>query len=716
MSRVLIVPNERLPRLGNRASGPGLRALNLAVGLKSNGHDVVVAVNALPHQAADPNFALGDPLIPDIEEVPIAFEGLPDFIRTREPHVAIFTNYINFQYVLSGNSRSNLGATKLIYDFFAPRFLELRADNTSDSINFDAERRKKTEALKHADAILLNGTKKLGYVTAWLAMSSAKLGVPIVNTPFCVPVTLDASNIGNTTAPAVVKIIVSGNRHSWTKSALELLDILPTLARNGWSLIHIGRPAFTLTNASHEAYLPWLQSGILTSYSDVDFCSFVDILKTSNLALDIFQSSLEREMAYVVRTAVAMSAGLPVIHRAGTELADLILKWKSGWLYNDEIEILSIIDWINSHPESLKERTAAARTLATTYFNPRQATLAASQLITSISDGRRRSRTHEPQGAKYSDPYGWIGQIASIEWLRRRHNLDYFGSSRASCPADLYFGIADGLQFPPPNFLLAHAFRQATNLDMRSVTEDAAKALLEQYFDVEWYCSTYNVLGDVFACATHYCSAENSAYVSPSPYFCERVYLEMNSEVNDAVANRLFINGFHHFLTHGMVQRLAISVMYDETFYVAAYPDIAGAVETGVYNSGFEHFLKHGRAENRRSTPLFDPDYYREQYIDFPKDWGATELRRHFVQFGLKEGRFGSPFHRELLSSPLRPPPLGAYFARAGAALRQLDTSSRSQSDLALRFENHIQSVQTAFNDALNTNVVWLRKLIAYKF
>src|ERR1700684_1603989 len=118
-----------MPRIGVPASGPGLRALNLASGLAAHGHEIIVAVPAIPNRPSKRLETSNQPLQADIVEVPITLEGLPNFIRIHKPDAVILTNYINFRYLLRGVERVALGDTKLIYDFFAPRILEQRAGN-----------------------------------------------------------------------------------------------------------------------------------------------------------------------------------------------------------------------------------------------------------------------------------------------------------------------------------------------------------------------------------------------------------------------------------------------------------------------------------------------------------------------------------------------------------------------------------------------------------
>ncbi|HEV2362714.1 MAG TPA: hypothetical protein VGS12_00800 [Caulobacteraceae bacterium] len=715
MSLVLLVPNEPLPRWGRPASGPGLRALNLAVGLQANGHDIVAAVPAVSSRAQDEPDLGAEPLVSGVEEVPIDFGNLVNFIRTRRPDVAIFTNYMNFHHVIASGVRANLGRTKLIYDFFAPRVLENAAGGLLKGKSLEEERQRKMQALRSADGILLNGRKKLGYVTAWLAFSGGGLATPVVETPFCVPVDFAGPPPPQRRAGAGLRLVVSGNRQPWTRSKLQLLDILPTLARFGWTLTQIGKPDFSALQTSGESYLSAIDPDLVSSYDGLDFPTFLQRLSEADLAVDIFETTLEREMAYVTRTAVAMSAGLPVVHPAGTELAEFISRWDCGWTYKNEGEIFGILEWIHANPAEFRRRAVAASELAKTYLNPRHATAAAAQLISELSTPKIRQRA---AAARLSAPLegveDWFSGLTSVEWLRRRFDIDYFDYQRAASPADLYLGFAERHGYGAPNFVLEHALRRAQGHDMRRISAADASDILARYFDAEWYAETYGISADVFGCAAHYFYNAGRLSVSPSPYFCENLYLSLHPEVGDAIDNHLFINGFHHFLTLGMEKGLPATILFDEQFYLSTNTDVARALPGAEYASGFEHFLRYGRREGRRTSQVFDPTYYKNTYSDLPRGWGPEELRRHFLKYGLGEGRDGSLFHKEL-RDPLQPPAFGAYSKRARTALAELGGAEES-ADLGRRFQEHIRKAQSGFADALVKRVEWLRRLRYYQF
>ena len=641
-----------MPRIGIPASGPGLRALNLASGLAAHGHEIIVATPAIPNRPSKRLETSNQPLHADAVEVPIAFEGLPNFVRIHKPDAVIMTNYINFHYLLAELEKKNLGNTKLIYDFFAPRILEQRAGNIIAKERLAAEIEKKRNAFRSADAFLLNGSKKLGYVTAWLASSGANLNKPIVEAPFCVP----ASFPGFPSKPAAKRArqhaIISGSRHAWTSTKLEIVDLLPRLAKLGWQLTHVGNPRFELAETSSKSYLPYLNSDNFTSMSDLDFVSFIDTIRDADVAIDVFNMTREREFAYLIRTAVALSAGVPVIHPNNTELSPIIKAHNLGFLYSSPAEVFSILDWLTVNPAQLAEAAASTAAYCRDHFNPKSNTADASRLITELV-ATTKSRSSRAYLSEVSARKDWYAYLTSPEWLARRLQLDYFSYANFEAPEELYVSVMRKYNYPVPNFCLAHAFRHLPSLDMRNISLSDVENVLSHYIDVDWYSTTYGVKPTMWDCARDYFSKCERGVVSPSPYFSERVYLGCNPGVADAIQNRVFVNGFHHFLTHPEAAKCAFSLMYDERVYLSLNSDVDAAVKNGVFASGFEHFMIHGAKEGRQSSPLFDPAFYLSQYRDLPRTGTRSELINHFLRYGLKEKRHGSLFHRQLVTIKL---------------------------------------------------------------
>ena len=101
------------------------------------------------------------------------------------------------------------------------------------------------------------------------------------------------------------------------------------------------------------------------------------------------------------------------------------------------------------------------------------------------------------------------------------------------------------------------------------------------------------------------------------------------------------------------------SAVYDPAYYLGAYPDLKKAFTRG-YGSVtlvddaalLAHFVGCGMSEGRRGSASFDVQSYRCRYSDLRRSFGTnlSLYYLHFIDFGNKEGRDGSPTDLSLYS------------------------------------------------------------------
>ena len=88
------------------------------------------------------------------------------------------------------------------------------------------------------------------------------------------------------------------------------------------------------------------------------------------------------------------------------------------------------------------------------------------------------------------------------------------------------------------------------------------------------------------------------------------------------------------------------SLTFNGEYYLNEYPDVKNAVGSGNYWGAYSHFVNYGINEGRRGSPYFDVRYYLNKYSDLQRAFGANYAGayNHFVNCGINENRSGSPY------------------------------------------------------------------------
>jgi hypothetical protein len=98
---------------------------------------------------------------------------------------------------------------------------------------------------------------------------------------------------------------------------------------------------------------------------------------------------------------------------------------------------------------------------------------------------------------------------------------------------------------------------------------------------------------DIFRCLL-------AAAIRQKGLFDEKFYLEMYSDVANAVKNGQIASGLEHYIAAGYFEgRLPKQLMVDERFYLQENPDVADAVKRGQLRDAQEHFEGAGFREGR---------------------------------------------------------------------------------------------------------------------
>jgi glycosyltransferase involved in cell wall biosynthesis len=106
----------------------------------------------------------------------------------------------------------------------------------------------------------------------------------------------------------------------------------------------------------------------------MEFHDFRKLLSRCHVNLDVFARNPERELAFVTRSAVALSCGVPVVHVPFTEVSELVREHDAGWLVEDhDVDgIHAVLREAADRPELLQRKRAGATAVAAR-LEPREA-------------------------------------------------------------------------------------------------------------------------------------------------------------------------------------------------------------------------------------------------------------------------------------------------------------------------------------------------------
>ncbi len=122
--------------------------------------------------------------------------------------------------------------------------------------------------------------------------------------------------------------------------------------------------------------------------------------------------------------------------------------------------------------------------------------------------------------------------------------------------------------------------------------------------------------------------------------------------------NRVASECLKYFIEEGMAKGEQASEKFDVEIYKRNYPDLQRAYGNKLAGY-YDHYIKYGAKEKRNAAKLLNPatvydgvdyssvynfDFYQNKYSDIKRVFGYDDAAalKHFVQFGMKEGRQGS--------------------------------------------------------------------------
>lgn len=362
--KIAVFSNDVIPGMSMPVAAPGLRAWGLTLGLRAHGHDVSILVDARVIPRA---WNRGIPPPMPRQALPLHPRDLETYVATHSIDALVITNSNPITW-LTDNLRC-----LLVYDFFAPKMLELEQSLFGFEPEIIEERTtglaaRKERGLQRADAVIVNGKKKIPYVQEWLKRS----GVP--DTPCEVVNMAIPPTVSQSEGTSPLNMVISGYIQPWSQPGPWIEEVIPFLD-NGSLRIHL--LVGNHWGGGKEYNLPDVFSTLLghenvTRHGVVEFKKFRSLLTKCDISVDIFARNRERELAMVTRSIVALSCGIPVVHVPFTEVSDLISQSQAGWLVDeqDPMAVADIITAIAQDDGLLADRKAGAWKVANTAIEP----------------------------------------------------------------------------------------------------------------------------------------------------------------------------------------------------------------------------------------------------------------------------------------------------------------------------------------------------------
>lgn len=366
---VILVANDVVPGMGLPVAAPGLRAFGLAAGLRHQGREVFTVVDGAPLRSLHP---AGKP--PALPEGTVVREGagIGEFAVEHSPAVVVITNTNQFDRLRPAPG------LHLVVDLFAPKMLEVACNPGREdrARALEVVRERKLRALAAAEGFIVNGAKKVPYFLGWLLAAGRD---PVATPLEVVLMGLPGRFAAERPAGPGVRFLVAGYLQGWSRPGPWLDRLAARLDPPHTTLdlllpAHWGRRRHDETAQAQVAALAG-RPGV-TRHETMPYDGYLDLMGRADVAVDLFERTLEREYAVVTRSVVALCCGVPVIHPPFTEVSPLVAAYDAGWLVDpsDLRALDAVLDEALSRPEVVAAKAANARRLWSEVLDPEVAT------------------------------------------------------------------------------------------------------------------------------------------------------------------------------------------------------------------------------------------------------------------------------------------------------------------------------------------------------
>ncbi|MCB0323553.1 MAG: hypothetical protein KDD69_08265 [Bdellovibrionales bacterium] len=368
--KILVFTTDVIPLPGLPTSGTALRTFGLIQGLKSHGHEVVISV---------PTSAL-EGLKKAVDVASLA-AGTQQLIRELERTSFDAANQntvlaeVGPDAILCGHWPAMTLSTKpsqaLIVDLAGPHMLERHYQGAPNQVGAALG---KLAVIANADYFIVSGPKQRLYFLSYLLRAAVdRPEQRIVEIVMPMNPELPARPVQS--PGRYPRFVFGGVFLPWQNPAPSLRQLKEELTtRSSGSLTLIGgkHPNYDIRLGIYEelfrelAEHPQVDTKPMLPYEE-----FIGSLANTDVAVDLMQWNLERELAVTIRSTSYLWAGVPVIYNNYADLSRLIERYDAGWCIDpaDPQALTTTLDEIYRSPERVQLKSANAERLAREVFS-----------------------------------------------------------------------------------------------------------------------------------------------------------------------------------------------------------------------------------------------------------------------------------------------------------------------------------------------------------
>jgi len=380
--KIHVFATDILPIPGLPASGTALRTHGFVQGFRLLGHEVIVsspkqavesAMKKFPEQLGQHKEQLRWYAFDQTNQTDLILESWPDLIFCGHWPAYMF---------------GRKPPQKVVIDLAGPHLLEhhyQKAGSHGDALHA------KLEVLSSADGFIASGKKQLSYFKSFLERSHPMMANRFTIQPMPIDFSMlpDPQQKNNEVVFFFGGVFLPWQNPTWSLN--RLVEILETHKTGKLVLIGGPHPQYKITSQVYENLFRKLEnSHQVERHPLLPIDQAYNLMAQADVALDLMEWNMERELAITIRTTTSLAMGLPPVYNSYADLSESIVQQDCGWTVQggypdfDDDEFTATILSILEDKKIVLEKSARAKSFASKLFCPKKAAQDVIELVTSV--------------------------------------------------------------------------------------------------------------------------------------------------------------------------------------------------------------------------------------------------------------------------------------------------------------------------------------------